>query len=388
MLVAGAQGVSTNDLPAICCDPYIANSSELHTTMSTNKTTYSANNIQSPITDARAPFNNAKADVILRSADNDDFRVFKVLLSLASPFFDDMFGLPQGDIDNEMKDGLPVVWMTEEKKTLETLLLMCYPMTVVDRPELETLAGVHLMLEAANKYNMESVEKSLRACLVMPRFLDVDPLRAFAIACRCRLEAEAKLAAQATLGRPLSTEHYVPELELITGGHLHKLLKYHDNCAAACKEVATDFTWIDNTSFFWFDRSASDSPTRTAYIGPGGLRRVNIWWLDYMRGVAAALENHTWHEATRASLMQTARQENRGRLPVALFMVEFPEFIDLLMAKLKEVISEVGLIAYFGLHPPHFPLVIHRSRWIFTFSSRYHKRKNATQKKVCSLRNN
>jgi hypothetical protein len=199
---------------------------------------------------------------------------------------------------------------------------------------------------------MESVEKSFRACLVMPRFLDVDPLRAFAIACHCRLEAEAKLAAQATFGRPLSTEPYVPELELITGGHLHRLLKYHDSCAAACKEITSDFTWIDNTSFFWFNQNPGNFPT--ANIGPSRTaRKVNSWWLGYMRGVAAALENHTWDEATRTSLMQTAQQEDKGLYNNMRFRVEFPEFIDLLMAKLKEVISEVGLIAYFGLHPPH-----------------------------------
>jgi hypothetical protein len=327
--------------------------------MFTNKTTYSAKNIQSPITDASAPFNNAKADVILRSTDNVDFRVFKVLLSLASPFFDDMFGLPQGDINNDTKDGLPVVRMAEERKTLEMLLLMCYPTTVVDHSDLETLSGAHLVLEAANKYNMESVEKHLRACLVMPQFLDVDPLRVFAIACRCRFEAEAKLAAQATFGRPLSIEPYVPELELITAGRLHQLLQYHDSCTAPCKNIATDFTWIDNTSFFWFQGS-SDNPT---VIGPSRtVRNVQGWWLDYMRGVAAALENHTWNEDTRTSLMQTAQQAIlKARRYEALFRAEFPEFIDMLMAKLREVICEVGLLAYFGLHPPYSP-------WLFTGS--------------------
>src|ERR1700735_106632 len=111
--------------------------------MSTGGTLGPANANKSPaITDADVPFNKVKADVILRSADNVDLRFFKLLLSLASSFFDDMFTLPQapkGHDSNERKDGLPVVQVTEEKKTLEMLLLMCYPMSVIDPPDLETL---------------------------------------------------------------------------------------------------------------------------------------------------------------------------------------------------------------------------------------------------------
>ena len=46
--------------------------------------------INKPI-DAGAPFDSLHADVILRSSDNIDFRTFKLLLSLASPFFEGMF---------------------------------------------------------------------------------------------------------------------------------------------------------------------------------------------------------------------------------------------------------------------------------------------------------
>ena len=43
---------------------------------------------------ASEPFDHAKADIILRSSDNIDFHVFKLFLSLASPFFEDMFNIP------------------------------------------------------------------------------------------------------------------------------------------------------------------------------------------------------------------------------------------------------------------------------------------------------
>ncbi|KAI0255963.1 hypothetical protein BJV78DRAFT_1113987, partial [Lactifluus subvellereus] len=41
------------------------------------------------------PFDDADADIILRSSDQVNFHVYKVILSVASPFFKDMFSLPQ-----------------------------------------------------------------------------------------------------------------------------------------------------------------------------------------------------------------------------------------------------------------------------------------------------
>ncbi|KAJ7154121.1 hypothetical protein C8R46DRAFT_1118734 [Mycena filopes] len=47
----------------------------------------------------RAPFDDATADVILHSWDGADFHVHRLVLSLASPFFKDMFALPQSNTE-------------------------------------------------------------------------------------------------------------------------------------------------------------------------------------------------------------------------------------------------------------------------------------------------
>ena len=54
-----------------------------------------------------SPFSFPAGDVFLRSADNVNFRVHTILLSLASPFFHDMFSLPQ--TSNELQ----TIQMTE-----------------------------------------------------------------------------------------------------------------------------------------------------------------------------------------------------------------------------------------------------------------------------------
>jgi len=294
------------------------------------------------------PFNNAKADVILRSTDNVDFRVFKLLLSLASPLFDDMFTLPQtmeGNNSNEMKDGLPVIQVTEEKKTLEMLLLMCYPMAAVDPPDLETLNEVHLLLEAAIKYNVERVEKRVRGWLVAPRFLDIDPVRVFAVACRYRLKAEAELAAAATFSKPLLKRPYGVELELITGGQLYQLLQYHESCVEATKKLCIDFTWIESASFAWC--GSGYCSCRTERVGPGGSNiNVHIWWYNYMQQVAGALQNHTWDDAKGSSLMETALQGASPNCPaggLARARTVMQEFREILIAKIERVVAEVPL---------------------------------------------
>ncbi|KAF7974688.1 hypothetical protein HWV62_11457 [Athelia sp. TMB] len=161
----------------------------------------------SSITEATAPFDDVDADVILRSSDNVDFRVFKLLLSMSSPFFKDMFSLPQGakmvvDGGGETKDELPVVPVSETAKILRLLLSMCYPLSATKQPALDDIEDVELLLDATIKYSCEGVEKRVSEALVTPHLLRDNPVRVFTIACRHKMDAEARAAAKATLLQP------------------------------------------------------------------------------------------------------------------------------------------------------------------------------------------
>ena len=90
-----------------------------------------------------------------------------------------MFALPQAseaDNRNEMKDSLPVIQLAEDKKTLDMLLSICYPMAVMDPRDPETLTEAHQLLDAAIKYNVERVEKRVCGWIFWPCFLDTDPM--------------------------------------------------------------------------------------------------------------------------------------------------------------------------------------------------------------------
>ena len=70
------------------------------------------------------------ADIVIQSCDSVNFRVHKLVLSLSSAFFGDMFSLPQ-PFNQEVVDGLPVVRLSEDADVLKCLIPMLYPIPSV-----------------------------------------------------------------------------------------------------------------------------------------------------------------------------------------------------------------------------------------------------------------
>ena len=155
---------------------------------------------------APAPFDRAKVDILLHSSDNVDFRVFELFLSLASPFFESLFDIPQPSQASEgqvIKDGLVVVPMEEDSKTLYILLSFCYPCTFIYDPHPEVFEDALDVLEASQKYLLDAIELKICRAFSNPKILEPEPLRCFAIAHRAQLRDETLLAAKYTLTQPL-----------------------------------------------------------------------------------------------------------------------------------------------------------------------------------------
>ena len=70
-----------------------------------------------------SPFLKPNGDVILRSADGHCFCVVKAILTIASPFFQSLFSLPQPKDQSDV----PTVLVSEDGRTLDILLRFCYP---------------------------------------------------------------------------------------------------------------------------------------------------------------------------------------------------------------------------------------------------------------------
>ena len=123
-------------------------------------------------------FDAEDADLILRAADCGEFRVHRCILSIASPVFRDMFTFPQ---PHDSTHQPPHVDLPETTATLSILLRYIYP---IPSPEIEDFTTLTILLASAEKYGAEGVTFRLRTILVSSYFLDLDPLRVYAIACR------------------------------------------------------------------------------------------------------------------------------------------------------------------------------------------------------------
>ncbi|KAJ3480016.1 hypothetical protein NLI96_g8648 [Meripilus lineatus] len=185
---------------------------------------------------ATYPFDDTCADVILRTSDNIDFYVYKIVLALASPFFKDMFSLIQPTSTNESHHIVP---FTESGSTIEHILQLVYPIS--EPPPPTTLNMVDNVLEASIKYQIEKTTAKMKQALLT--FVDSEPVAVFAIACRLMLEDEAMVAARACWraagmmgsnhpGHVFSSAQssgFPQEMERISAGPYFRLLRYVKN---------------------------------------------------------------------------------------------------------------------------------------------------------------
>jgi len=188
-------------------------------------------------------FNAPDADVILISHPvAAEFRLHRCILAAASPVFRDMFNLPQPPslCPADHNDHLPVIPVSESRTTLDILLRFIYP---VPDPLITSLDVLSSIMGAAVKYDFNSVIATLSSLLVSSQFMDANPTRVYAIACRYDLEEVAKLASRSTLSMDILEKGCPPEdLKNITAYSYHRLLEFH----RARSQAAQDLVKVSN----------------------------------------------------------------------------------------------------------------------------------------------
>ncbi len=174
---------------------------------------------------APPPFDKSSADIVLRSADLVDFLVHSHILIVASSVFEAILSLPHTPSqDARTVDGRPVIVLTEDSNTIETLLLMCYP---VEKEEVSrTVSEMELYLKAALKYEMSLpvaiLTKDLRAAA------SEAPLSVWAAACRIGVESMAHHAASLALRLKLDlTSQQLDLLEGVSAADYFRLRQFH-----------------------------------------------------------------------------------------------------------------------------------------------------------------
>jgi hypothetical protein len=192
-------------------------------------------------TQVKDPFNDSRADVILQSSDGAHFRVFKIVLSLASPIFSDMFSMSLPTSQTPASDDeIQVVSVSENSEALDLSLRHIYP---VQTPDALPLRDTSILAEFAHKYQVDALDKPIKQYLMDS--IDQDPVGVYAIAAAYGYRGVGKSAAQACLKLPFS------RLESTFAGptiaeHFVALFKYHAACGEAAINVASDRTWFSS----------------------------------------------------------------------------------------------------------------------------------------------
>ncbi|PSR75184.1 hypothetical protein PHLCEN_2v9274 [Hermanssonia centrifuga] len=179
----------------------------------------------------------------------------------------------------------PVIEVTEDGRTLDSLLRICYP---VRPPALDQMWHVEQVLEAATKYQMDWALHSTREAL--SRIAEEEPISVYAVACRYGLHVETSQAAQFSLSLPVTTVIDSLIHEGVAGEPFRVLMKYRSECQAAALSATETWLWtINMPKQFWTTHSCC---TRTTVRDrTGRVYHVQPWWIRYITMVAKALRD-------------------------------------------------------------------------------------------------
>ncbi|TCD64928.1 hypothetical protein EIP91_003425 [Steccherinum ochraceum] len=142
---------------------------------------------------AAPPFDTSQdADIILRTCDGQSFFVSKVILSLSSSVFRDMFSVPQPTssiTQQSQSQPLPVIEISDHSFPLDCLLRLCYP---VADPALFLAQDLDICYRMAHKYEMSHCKDIIEQKLHSFPLYSHELPSYFAVACRWELERAAQ----------------------------------------------------------------------------------------------------------------------------------------------------------------------------------------------------
>jgi len=205
------------------------------------------------VTPACPPFDRADADLILRTADDVEFRVHKLTMRMASEIFEEMFRLGYAAAPSEDDAyGIPVVRVTEHSSIIDPLLRIIYP---TQNPVLDVPTTACEVLRASLKYEMEVAMTFAQRVLMDPKVAAKDPLAVYAAACQMRMPGLALEAAKLSLrhDRIFLAAIAPAGLDSLPATILFALMQYREKCKAVVQRfVQDDRVWKSWSGFRHF----------------------------------------------------------------------------------------------------------------------------------------
>ncbi|KAI0798450.1 hypothetical protein BC629DRAFT_1499954 [Irpex lacteus] len=198
------------------------------------------------------PFDDEDADLVIRSSDKVEFRVFKLFLRKGSSVFEGMFTLPPYDTES----AVPAVDVSENGQVMAQLLRLCYPLL---NPLVTSLDEARILLTACQKYEMEIPAVRLVG-IISRTFLATHPFQVYVLACGARATEEARVAAFNCLSIPLGDIIHMdtPDARDVSMMAYRNLLRYHDTCREATVAVLSQRSGVYR-SFPWLGAQVSDT---------------------------------------------------------------------------------------------------------------------------------
>ena len=163
--------------------------------------------------------NPSDADVILRASEGKEFHAHKLILSLASPVFRDMFSVPQPPPTNSSQ--LLTVGVDDRSPELEMFLQIIYP---IRNPPIYDIGTLMSVLRLAVKYKATEVF-DIRKDYLPSTHSVFSPIEMYPILCAYGTEKEVEVAARRASFASL-TSLYRPLLNLMTVEHYQRLMLF------------------------------------------------------------------------------------------------------------------------------------------------------------------
>ena len=169
------------------------------------------------------PFTTEDGDVVLRVGSDDVFRVHRLVLSLASPVFRDLFQTAQPDQPDAGQENLPpTIPITDSPESVDLLLRFIYPGVIP--PVLVDLTALSALLTIADKYGIQTVFPIAKERLGDENVLKKDPFGVYTIARRWGFADEAKRAAQKVTLAKIAESPSSKNPQNVVGGDFFRLL--------------------------------------------------------------------------------------------------------------------------------------------------------------------
>ena len=304
------------------------------------------------------PFDHANADTILRSSDKVDFRVYRVMLSISSPFFKSMFSLPQPISEKQN----PVIDLTENSRIIAALLKLIYPVvSVVTEPE--SLDDLMDALVAAKKYDMATVSQSLNQRFAESKVVQDEPIVAFCAAYSHELGEAVRVAAKASLKHRMNLDNVAGKLQYLNGPAFYKLYKFYRTCSAtaAAALYGRHLAWITNSdSYGWDTPDERCTCPRHWYTldSSQSTWKVTSPCHDYIKRARIVLLEHPCREAVDNLSFKPSYDEDEydETCHSCLFTTpSLPEFCRLLGDEVEKRVSMVRHFLEYFLDTSHGP---------------------------------